>query len=121
MRSRALAASRASASAPDYMAGNGPKALAPSTDVLHLARTYGITRDQARRLIKKFRKDLKKLDESARILSARSSRNSKFGSDRQNVAFMAAVADGVDHGREGNFGKEVRGASEQGGASSLKR
>jgi hypothetical protein len=53
--------------------------LAPSKmDALHLARTYGITRDQARRLVKKFRNDTKKLDESARILRARSSRHSNL-------------------------------------------
>jgi hypothetical protein len=50
-------------------------------DALHLARTYGITRDQARRLVKKFRNDTKKLDESAKILRARSSRFSNLDPD----------------------------------------
>ena len=60
-----------------------PRNLAPSpTDVSRLARTYGITRDQARRLVKKFRNDIQKLDESARILRARSYRHSNFDPER---------------------------------------
>ncbi len=65
---------------------DGPRGLPPSTDVLHLARTYGITRDQAKRLVKKFRNDLKKLDESARILGARSSRQFKPRSGTRLIA-----------------------------------
>jgi len=57
---------------------NGSRATTPSTDLLRLARTYGITRDQARRLIKKFRNDPKKLDESAKVLSARSASPSRL-------------------------------------------
>jgi hypothetical protein len=38
-----------------------------------LARTRGITRDQARRLIKKIRSNRTKLDEAASVLKARSS------------------------------------------------
>jgi|HubBroStandDraft_6_1064221.scaffolds.fasta_scaffold28029_7 hypothetical protein len=55
---------------------NGSRATTPSTDLLRLARTYG--RDQARRLVKKFRNDPKKLDESAKVLSARSASPSRL-------------------------------------------
>ena len=57
---------------------NGSRAITPSTDLFRLARTYGITRDQARRLVKKFRNDPKKLDESAKVLSARSASSSRL-------------------------------------------
>jgi hypothetical protein len=57
---------------------NGSRAITPSTDLLRLARTYGITRDQARRLVKKFRNDPKKLDESGKVLSARSAGPSRL-------------------------------------------
>jgi len=51
---------------------SGPRGLAPS-EVSHLARAHGITRDQARRLMNKIGNNRKKLDEAARILKARSS------------------------------------------------
>ncbi len=40
----------------------------PSAEVSDLVRTYGITRDQARRLINKIGKNGPKLDEAARML-----------------------------------------------------
>jgi hypothetical protein len=43
----------------------------PSATVSDLVRTYGITRDQARRLINKIGKNGAKLDEAARILKVR--------------------------------------------------
>jgi hypothetical protein len=43
----------------------------PSAEVSDLVRTYGITRDQARRLINKIGKNGPKLDEAARILQTR--------------------------------------------------
>jgi hypothetical protein len=43
----------------------------PSAEVSDLVRTYGITRDQARRLINKIGKNRAKLDEAARILKTR--------------------------------------------------
>jgi hypothetical protein len=43
----------------------------PSATVSDLVRTYGITRDQARRLINKIGKNGAKLDEAARILKTR--------------------------------------------------
>jgi hypothetical protein len=43
----------------------------PSATVSDLVRTYGITRDQARRLINKIGKNRAKLDEAARILKTR--------------------------------------------------
>ena len=57
---------------------NGSRATTPLTDLLRLVRTYGITRDQARRLVKKFRNDPKKLDKSAKVLSARSASPSRL-------------------------------------------
>jgi hypothetical protein len=47
--------------------------LAASIEASHLTRTHGITRDQARRLIKKIGNNRTKLDEAASILKARSS------------------------------------------------
>jgi hypothetical protein len=52
---------------------SGPRGLAPSIEVSHLARAHGITRDQARRLMNKIGNNRTKLDEAARILKARSS------------------------------------------------
>jgi hypothetical protein len=52
---------------------SGPRGLAPSIEVSHLARANGITRDQARRLMNKIGNNRTKLDEAARILKARSS------------------------------------------------
>jgi hypothetical protein len=43
----------------------------PAAEVSDLVRTYGITRDQARRLISKIGKNGAKLDEAARILKTR--------------------------------------------------
>jgi hypothetical protein len=45
--------------------------LASSIEISNLVRTYGITRDQARRLINRFGNDIAKLNEAARILTAR--------------------------------------------------
>jgi hypothetical protein len=42
-----------------------------SLEIWHLARQYGITRDQARRLIRKVGSDQAKLADAARILKAR--------------------------------------------------
>jgi hypothetical protein len=52
---------------------SGPRGLAPSIEVSHLARAHGITRDQARRLMNKIGNNRTKLDEAAKILKARSS------------------------------------------------
>ena len=52
---------------------SGPRGLALSIEVSHLARAHGITRDQARRLMNKIGNNRTKLDEAARILKARSS------------------------------------------------
>jgi hypothetical protein len=52
---------------------SGPRGLAPSIEVSHLARAHGITRDQARRLMNRIGNNRTKLDEAARILKARSS------------------------------------------------
>jgi len=55
----------------------GPRSMIPSTEVWHLARKHGITRDQARRLINKFGKNNPaKLDEATAILKARYSPHS---------------------------------------------
>jgi hypothetical protein len=51
---------------------SGPRGLPPSTEVSHLTRAHGITRDQARRLMNKIGNDRTKLDAAARILKARS-------------------------------------------------
>ena len=45
--------------------------LASSIEISNLVRTYGITRDQARRLLSKIGNDKAKLREAARILKAR--------------------------------------------------
>ena len=47
------------------------RSFAPSAEVSDLVRTYGITRDQARRLINKIGRNGAKLDEAARILKTR--------------------------------------------------
>lgn len=52
---------------------SGPRGLAPSIEVSHLARAHGITRDQARRLMNKIGNNRTKLDEAAKILKARPS------------------------------------------------
>ncbi len=49
----------------------GPRRLVSSVEISNLARAYGITRDQARRLINKFGNNRAKLSEAARILKAR--------------------------------------------------
>jgi hypothetical protein len=58
----------------------GSRPLNPSNDLLRLVKTYGITRDQAKRLAKKFRNDPNKIEESARILTTRSRRQPRFDS-----------------------------------------
>jgi hypothetical protein len=47
------------------------KSAPPSAEVSDLVRSYGITRDQARRLINKIGKNWAKLDEAARTLKTR--------------------------------------------------
>jgi hypothetical protein len=49
----------------------GPSSLASPIEISNLVRAYGITRDQARRLINKIGKNGPKLDEAARILQTR--------------------------------------------------
>jgi hypothetical protein len=51
----------------------GASSLVASIEASHLTRTHGITRDQARRLIKKIGNNRTKLDEAASVLKARSS------------------------------------------------
>ena len=50
---------------------SGPRRLASSNEISNLVRAYGITRDQARRLISKFKNDRAKLGKAARVLKAR--------------------------------------------------
>jgi len=45
--------------------------LASSIEISNLVRAYGITRDQARRLVGRIGKNRAKLDQAARILKAR--------------------------------------------------
>ena len=52
---------------------SGARRLALPMAVSDLVRAHGITRDQARRLIKKMRSNRTKLDEAASVLKARSS------------------------------------------------
>ena len=57
---------------PEHQRKPGALSFAPpSEQVSDLVRTYGITRDQARRLINKFGKNRAKLDEAARMLKTR--------------------------------------------------
>jgi hypothetical protein len=49
----------------------GTRRLASSIEISNLVRAYGITRDQARRLITKFGNNRAKLSEAARVLKAR--------------------------------------------------
>jgi hypothetical protein len=48
-----------------------PSSLAHQVDISYLVRAYGITRDQARRLIGRIGNNRAKLCEAARILKAR--------------------------------------------------
>src|SRR5260370_6713252 len=48
-----------------------PRTLAHHVEITYLVRAYGITRDQARRLIGRIGKNRAKLGEAARILKAR--------------------------------------------------
>jgi len=48
-----------------------PSNLAPQVEISYLVRAYGITRDQARRLIGRIGNNRAKLGEAARILKAR--------------------------------------------------
>jgi hypothetical protein len=50
---------------------NSPSTLVQRVQTTNLVRTYGITRDQARRLLSKIGNDKAKLSEAARILKAR--------------------------------------------------
>jgi hypothetical protein len=49
----------------------GPSSLASPIEISNLVRAYGITRDQARRLINRIGNNRAKLSEAARILKAR--------------------------------------------------
>jgi hypothetical protein len=49
---------------------SGPRGLAPSIEVSHLARAHGITRDQARRLMNKIGNNRTKLDEAVNTESS---------------------------------------------------
>jgi hypothetical protein len=51
---------------------SGPTRSAASTEISKLIRAYGVTRDQARRLINKFGNNRAKLSEAAQTLKARS-------------------------------------------------
>jgi hypothetical protein len=53
-----------------------------SIEVSDLVRTYGITRDQAKRLVNKIGKDRVKLEQAARILKARFSARSASEAQR---------------------------------------
>ena len=50
---------------------SGPRRFASSIEISNLVRAYGVTRDQARRLINKFGNNRAKLSEAARTLKAR--------------------------------------------------
>jgi hypothetical protein len=50
---------------------SGPSSQASSIEISHLVHAYGITRDQARRLIGRIGNNRAKLVEAARILKAR--------------------------------------------------
>jgi hypothetical protein len=50
---------------------SGPRRAASSIEISHLVHAYGITRDQARRLIGRIGNNRAKLVEGARILKAR--------------------------------------------------
>jgi hypothetical protein len=50
---------------------NSSSTLVQRVQITNLVRTYGITRDQARRLLSKIGNDKAKLSEAARILKAR--------------------------------------------------
>jgi hypothetical protein len=50
---------------------NSSSTLVQRAQITNLVRTYGITRDQARRLLSKIGNDKAKLSEAARILKAR--------------------------------------------------
>ena len=50
---------------------SGPRRLASSIEISKLVGAYGVTRDQARRLINKFGINRAKLSEAATILKAR--------------------------------------------------
>jgi hypothetical protein len=56
---------------PEQRKPEARRPVPPSAEVSDLVRTYGITRDQARRLINKVGKNRAKLDEAARILNTR--------------------------------------------------
>jgi len=49
----------------------GPSSLCSPFEISNLVRAYGITRDQARRLINRIGNNRAKLSEAARILKAR--------------------------------------------------
>jgi hypothetical protein len=49
----------------------GPSSLGSPIEISNLVRAYGITRDQARRLINRIGNNRAKLSEAARILKAR--------------------------------------------------
>jgi hypothetical protein len=51
---------------------SGPTRSAASTEISKLIRAYGVTRDQARRLINTFGNNRAKLSEAAQTLKARS-------------------------------------------------
>jgi hypothetical protein len=55
----------------DYDTKSRPSRSISATETSSFARAYGITRDQARRLINRIGKNRAKLDEAARILKAR--------------------------------------------------
>jgi hypothetical protein len=50
---------------------SGPSSSAHRVEISNLVHAYGITRDQARRLISRIGNNRAKLDEAARILKAR--------------------------------------------------
>jgi hypothetical protein len=50
---------------------NSSNTLSQRVQITYLVRAYGITRDQARRLLSKIGNDRAKLSEAARILKAR--------------------------------------------------
>jgi hypothetical protein len=61
---------------------SAPPSFGPSMEVSDLVRTYGITRDQAKRLVNRIGKDRVKLEQAARILKARFSARSASEAER---------------------------------------
>ena len=76
-----------------------PTSLAPQVEISYLVRAYGITRDQARRLIGRIGNNRIKLGEAARILKARlpsrSVSKANIPAEEEKACVQRGVADRV--------------------------